>query len=42
METALGSVRQSLGLPTPVARNRRRAGAGGRGVTTADGVEVLE
>jgi hypothetical protein len=42
METALGSVRQSLGLPTPVARNRRRAGAGGRGVTTADGVKVLE
>jgi hypothetical protein len=42
METALGSVRQSLGLPAPVARNRRRAGAGGRGVTMADGVDVIE
>ena len=42
METALGSVRQSLGLPTLVACNRRHAGAGGRGVTMADGVEVIE
>jgi hypothetical protein len=42
MKTGLGLVRQSLGLPAPAARNRRRAGAGGKGVTMGDGVETIE
>jgi hypothetical protein len=41
LKTALGTVRQSLGIPTPVTRNRKRSGGGAKNVTIA-GVAQLE
>jgi hypothetical protein len=41
LETALGTVRQSLGLPALATRNRKQQGAG-KGVLVTDKTEVIE
>ena len=40
LEAALGTVCQSLGIPTPATRARKQGG--GKGVSMADRMEVVE
>jgi hypothetical protein len=42
LEMALGTVRQSLGIPAPATRNRGKRGGGGSKTVTIDGVAQLE
>jgi hypothetical protein len=42
LEMALGTVRQSLGIPAPATLNRGKRGGGGSKTVTIDGVAQLE